>query len=85
VIAYKKQHIKVDSCLLVSISAQKTLSQITSKSGEILYLPRLLFHLPNLNQVLLELIEGQGIGSGVDSGKKVDTVSHIGSKVFNYF
>jgi len=33
----------------------------------------------------LELIEGQGIGSGVDSGKKVDTVSHIGSKVFNYF
>jgi len=33
----------------------------------------------------LELIEGQGMSSGVDSGKKVDTVSHIGSEVFNYF
>ncbi len=63
----------------------KTHRHISTIRAEILYLPQLLFHLPNLNQVLLELIEGQGMESGVDSSKKVDTVSHIGSIVFNYF
>ena len=59
-------------CLLSLSSPQKTHSKISTKSGKILYLLQLTFYVPNSNQVLLDLVEGQDMESGVDNGKKVD-------------
>jgi hypothetical protein len=48
-------------------------------------MPQLTFYLPNSKQVLFDRVEGQSVGSGVDSGKNVDTVSHTSRNVFNNF